>query len=204
MRTHEERMAEIHRRSEKLIKLRKKRRIATLLTCIPLILCVGIVSGLFLKGGGPTESMTEMETIRETIAVTDLVSVVETATEFAPYSDYEGVSVEILSVEQDNGKTMLRVLWKNETEKDVLFGASFFVDTYRQEQWETCRVNESVVFPAIAYTLSPGQERQEEYTLTGVYELPEEGICRFRTECFVYETSEESLHCQLWDVFEMK
>lgn len=48
MRSHEERIAEISRRSEIIIKARKKLFRHILLTCIPLVLCVGLCIAFFL------------------------------------------------------------------------------------------------------------------------------------------------------------
>lgn len=51
MRTFEERMAEISRRSEKIKKERKDMRNRLLLACIPLVVCVGLY-GILLMGQG--------------------------------------------------------------------------------------------------------------------------------------------------------
>lgn len=213
MRTQQERMAEIRRRSDVLIVQRKKRRTMILACCVPLVLSVILVGAWLFPRDSATETvsreecaMTEiaaMETCPETGAMTLPAVSVETATVFNNYTDYPGVTVEILSVEESDGKTSLRVLWKNETDKEMIYGSSFFVDSWQGGHWQSCQVNEDLTFTAIAYFLEPGQEREETYTLTGVYALPDQGTCRFRTECFVYETTEESLHCVLWDAFEL-
>lgn len=212
MRSQEERMAEIRRRSNMLIEERKKKRKIIWATCVPLILCV-VIGGLWLFPKGTAtesipyeavEAMTEMgETEEETQPQTRPAIFTETSIAYSSYTDYPGVTVEILSLEESDGKTSLRVLWKNETDKEMIYGSSFFIDSWQGDHWQSCQVNEDLIFTAIAYFLEPGQEREETYTLTGVYSLPEEGSCRFRTECFVYETPEESLHCELWDTFEL-
>lgn len=214
MKTHEERMAEIYRRGDAIVKERKKRRNIFAAVCVPLVLCF-IVAGAWLlpkgsttESGSPEEGATPeiavQETYPETLALTQPAVSVETVTFLNHYTDYPGVTVEILSVEETDGKTSLRVLWKNKTEKEMIYGSSFFVDSWQGDHWQSCQVNEDLVFTAIAYFLQPGEEREESYTLTGVYALPEEGTCRFRTECFVYETPEESLHCELWSTFDLK
>lgn len=53
MRNFEERMAEISRRSEKILALHKKRRSMILAVCIPMVLCLGILA---LTGPTGTES----------------------------------------------------------------------------------------------------------------------------------------------------
>ncbi len=214
MRTHEERMAEIRRRSEEQIKLRKKRGRRILITCIPVVMVVGIVGAWLLSSAPVTESIpweeeafvdgTVEENMAEMVEEALPATMVETATAQLSHSDYPRLSVEILSVEQRDEGTSLRVLWKNDTDKEVIFGSSFFIEELQGGQWRSCQVNESVIFDALAYILEPGQEREETYVLTGVYDLPEQGTCRFLTECFVYETPEDSLKCELWDTFNLE
>ena len=62
MRTFDERMAEIYRRSEQILQQRRKRRKHILLTCIPLVLCLSILGALTLpsmqpKGDAAPENM---------------------------------------------------------------------------------------------------------------------------------------------------
>lgn len=205
MRTHEERMKEIYRRSEEQLLLRKKRKRRILLTAIPMVLSIGIMTAWLSFQGGPTESAPDMEPEACTMEETQLATVPETlsqtATMEANYTEYPGLSVEILAVEQSEEGTSLKVRWSNETEKEVLYGSSFFIDAFEEDHWEPCKVKDDVVFPAIAYSLAPGQKKVETYGLTGVYELKETGTHRFRTECFVFETAEDSLHCELWVTF---
>ena len=205
MRTHEERMQEIYRRSEEQLLLRKKRNRRILLTAIPVILSIGIMTAWLSFQGGPTESAPEMAPEACTMEETQLATVPETLTQTAymeaTYTDYPGLFVEVLAVEQSEEGTSLKVRWNNETEKEVLYGSSFFIDAFMDDHWEPCEVDETVVFPAIAYSLEPGQKKVETYSVTGVYELKETLTHRFRTECFVYETAEDSLHCELWVTF---
>ena len=214
MRTHEERMAEIYRRSDVLIQERKKRRKRILTLCVPLVLCLVILGAWLSQKGAVTESipMEEIGTIQETM-VPEMVEtdeetrpaiMVDTATLLSGYSDYPGIYVEILSVDRDEEGTSLRVRWKNDTDKEAMFGASFFVDSWQDSSWQPCEMKENVAFSAIGYILSPGQEREESYRLTGVYDLPGTGTYRFRTECFVYETEDDSLQCELWAGFSLE
>ncbi len=215
MRTFEQRMAEIKSRSETLIRRRKKRRIAILTTCIPLVLTLVLVGGRFLFPDSPTESEAflhegttapelapdEVEIVEE--GMTLHATFVETVT--APsgsYTDYEGVSVEALSMEQDADGIFLRIKWKNETDKEVIFGSAFYIDAFRGGTWIPCNVNENLTFTAIAYVLAPNSEREETYRLTGTYDLPTTGTCRFRADCFVYTTPEETTPCTLWTTFQ--
>lgn len=56
MRNFEERKAEVFRRSEKRIKERKARRNHILMACIPLVLCITLLSAFFLPGMLPGET----------------------------------------------------------------------------------------------------------------------------------------------------
>lgn len=53
MRNFEQRMAEIHRRSEKILKARARRRKNILIACVPLVLCATVFSVLVLPGITP-------------------------------------------------------------------------------------------------------------------------------------------------------
>lgn len=55
MRSFDERIAEINRRSERILKERKKRRKRLLLGCIPLAVCLIVFTALFLPKQAPTE-----------------------------------------------------------------------------------------------------------------------------------------------------
>lgn len=64
MRSFEERVAEINRRSEKILQDRKTRRKHILFACVPLVLCVGFCAAFVLPNGSPAkdtapESVTE-------------------------------------------------------------------------------------------------------------------------------------------------
>lgn len=64
MRSFEQRIAEIQRRSEKILLARKKRRKHVLLACIPLVLCIGVYTVCVLPAMAPArdtapESITE-------------------------------------------------------------------------------------------------------------------------------------------------
>lgn len=214
MRNHEERMAEIRRRSDALIQERKKRRKTILTLCVPLALCLVIMGVWLLPKGTATESglreeegtipeIAVGEAMERTEAMTLPAMECEIATALDSYSDYPGISVEILSVDRQTEGTSLRVRWKNDTDKEVIFGASFSIDSLQDSRWQPCKMNEGVAFPAIGYILEPGQVREEPYMLTGVYDLPERGICRFLTECFVYETESDSIRCELWTSFSL-
>ncbi len=215
MRTFEQRMAEIKSRSETLIRRRKKRRIAILTTCIPLVLTLVLVGGRFLFPDSPTESEAfphEGETTPEiavdhTGAVEEGMTIpaimVETTTApFGSYTDYEGLNLEILSLDRDENGLSLRIKWKNNTDMEVIYGAAFYIDTFQGDQWQPCDLKENVAFNALAYILEPRQEREETYRLTGVYDLPDTGTCRFRTDAFVYTTPDESTPCTLWTTFQ--
>lgn len=57
MRNFEERMEEIQRRSEKIIKQRKKRRLLIAATCVPMLLCITVLSVFVLPEMMPVNTM---------------------------------------------------------------------------------------------------------------------------------------------------
>ena len=59
MRSFDERIAEIHRRSEKILRQRKKQRRHMLMACIPLVLCISLYAVLILPGEQAAGSMRE-------------------------------------------------------------------------------------------------------------------------------------------------
>ncbi len=216
MRTLEQRMAEIQSRKEALMAKNQKRRNAILATSIPLVLTLVLVGGYFLHSPLPGETELipyEADTLAE-VAV-DSNQVVEEATvpaifvesATAPvgsYTDYEGLTLEVLSLDRDEKGLSLRIKWKNETDKEVIFGAAFYIDRFRGGEWHPCDMEENVTFNALGYILPPNSEREETYRLTGVYQLPELGTCRFRTDCFVYLAPDRSTPCTLWTTFQIE
>ena len=55
MRSFEERVAEINRRSEKILQDRKTRRKHILFACVPLVLCIGFCAAFILPNGSPAK-----------------------------------------------------------------------------------------------------------------------------------------------------
>lgn len=214
MRTTEQRMTEIKTRSEVLIRKRKKRRAVLMGTCIPMALALVLAGGRFLRIASPTESEfipLERETAPE--IGTDMAEAAEEGITIAAifaesataptgsFTDFEGVTVEVVSLDRDTDGLSLKIKWKNETDKEVIFGSAFYIDAFQGGEWIPCNVNGDLIFTAIAYNLAPDSEREETYRLTGVYDLPDSGTCRFRSDCFVYTTPETSTPCTLWTTF---
>ncbi len=217
MRTTQERMDEIQKRSEDLIRKQKKRRTLLMGTCIPMILTLVLVGGWFLYPNSPTETEAipyegetlpeimedEMEAVEEGMTIPAIM--VETATApLGSYTDYEGITLELLSLDRNENGLSLTIKWKNGTDKEAIYGSAFYIDRFQGGTWIPCNMNENLCFTAIAYILEPNSEREETYHLTGVYDLPDTGTFRFRTDAFVYTTPDESTPCTLWTTFQIE
>ena len=49
--------------------------------------------------------------------------------------------------------------------------------------------------------LVSGQEREQSHSVKEMFDLSKEGQYRFKTDCYVYLTEEESQSCELWAEF---
>lgn len=89
MRNFEERIAEIERRSEKIIKQRKQRRKHILMACVPLVLTVGIYTGLI----APNMHRKTAEDIPPGAAEGFTADMIESMTDSVVEIQVEGVNV---------------------------------------------------------------------------------------------------------------
>ena len=71
MRSFEERIAEINRRSDKIIKERKKRRQRILTACIPVVLGTTLLIALFPGGSGAGDTLNSTRAVAKVIVVGD-------------------------------------------------------------------------------------------------------------------------------------
>ena len=67
-------------------------------------------------------------------------------------TDFDGVSVRILNLAEDEGKTQLNVRWVNETSYEVVYGESYDIEREQNGKWSSCAIN-GLYFTAIGYEL---------------------------------------------------
>lgn len=113
---------------------------------------------------------------------------------------HAGLSVEILEVRREENDVILEVLWKNETQYDIVYGEMFGIHRWEDGQWIPLEMKENTAFQSIGYGLEAGKKVQKTYNLGWVYDLSLPGTYRFSTECYLYDTREGS-KCHLYDEF---
>ena len=117
-------------------------------------------------------------------------------------TDFDGVSVRILNLAEDEGKTQLNVRWVNETSYEVVYGESYDIEREQNGKWSSCAIN-GLNFTAIGYELRKNATQTKSYTLSNSFDISENGKYRFVTDCSVYDKGRggESTKCKLWAEF---
>lgn len=210
MRNLEECRAEVFRRSEARIRARKRRNIAILTACVPLVLCVALVwaAGLPGKTGERASGLTgecapesAMGAVpagtRPAMGVEDgVVGQAYGVAEGKTKTDFPGVEVRVADFEPENGGTLM-VVWENKTEYEVVYGEEYTIQRWEDGRWVSCQRQPDLAFHAIGYLLMPGQTRTEQYSLRYTYDVSVPGLYRFESTCYVQNTPNESAKCTL-------
>ena len=115
------------------------------------------------------------------------------------YTGFPGVSIEMEEIDPDKGT--VRIRWKNETDYEAMYGSSFDIQRLQDGKWVSCMTEGNWAFTAIGYSLQSGQEREQSHSVKEMFDLSKEGQYRFKTDCYVYLTEEESQSCELWAEF---
>ena len=112
---------------------------------------------------------------------------------------YEGVEIQIDSFNwlEGNQKSSLVVVWNNETQYEVNYGASFDIERLDGNEWVSCAIPDDLVFIAIAYLLPAGKMTNEIYTLTDMFDVTSPGTYRFKTDCYVSDNDGQGTKCEL-------
>ena len=101
-------------------------------------------------------------------------------------TDFDGVSVRILNLAEDEGKTQLNVSWVNKTFYEVVYGESYDIEREQNGKWSSCAIN-GLYFTAIGYELRKNSTQTKSYTLSNSFDISENGKYRFVTDCSVYD-----------------
>jgi hypothetical protein len=94
-------------------------------------------------------------------------------------------------------KPTLTVEWKNRSQYDAIYGSGYLIERLEGENWVGCAMRDDLIWTAIAYNLDAGTVRSETYPLTGTFDISSPGQYRFKSECYVYESAEQSTKCAL-------
>ena len=115
------------------------------------------------------------------------------------YTDFENIGIRIVAPDgQENiDKAALTVEWKNGSQYDAIYGSGYLIEHLEGENWVSCAMRDDLIWTAIAYTLDAGMVRSETYTLTDAFDISTPGQYRFKSECYVHESTEQSTKCEL-------
>lgn len=114
-------------------------------------------------------------------------------------SNYDGIEIQIDSLNwlEGNQNSSLVVVWNNQTQYEVTYGASFAIERLDGEDWVSCAIPEDPTFIAIGYLLPAGKMKNETYMLTDLFDVSSPGTYRFKTDCYVPDKAEQSTKCEL-------
>lgn len=97
------------------------------------------------------------------------------------HTEYEGVYLTLGSV----SKSEIKVVWHNDTAKDVIYGEYYYIERYNEEsgEWESV-LSEDFFVNDIGLLLRPHGENEETYSLE-YFELSADGKYRLRSDFFL-------------------
>ena len=102
------------------------------------------------------------------------------------------VSIQSLAITEANGKVTLDVLWKNDTDYEVIYGEAFWVSRNADGKWVSCDDGEENAFIEIARVLEPRSEHTKKYNVSDYYDVMELGDYRLMTECYIHISENET------------
>lgn len=102
------------------------------------------------------------------------------------------VSIQSLAITEANGKVTLDVLWKNDTDYEVIYGEMFWVARNADGKWVSCDDGEENAFIEIARVLEPRSEHTKKYNVSNYYDVSKLGDYRLMTECYIHISENET------------
>ena len=102
------------------------------------------------------------------------------------------ISIQSKGITEDNGKVTLEVLWKNDTDYEVLYGEMFWVQRNADGKWVSCDDGEENAFNEIGIVLEPRSEHTKKYNVSNYYDVLELGDYRLMTECYIHISENET------------
>ena len=117
------------------------------------------------------------------------------------YTDYPGVTVGINGLFFREGRTELSVVWANNTDYPVSYGANYVIQRKEGEKWVSCAKQEELNFITIGYTLEAGRLQNRDYDLTEMFDVSKPGTYRFKSSCTVTLSDGTTTTCVVWAEF---
>lgn len=115
-------------------------------------------------------------------------------------SEYEGVSIEPITISMSGDARYIELLWENQTDKSAMFGEPSFI--YRKEgnKWIEYKLPEGYVWNSLGYMLNSQDTTTHKYSYNG-YEEFKTGEYRFETDFSFDENPRENY--KVWIEFEL-
>lgn len=117
-------------------------------------------------------------------------------------SELDGLSVEIINSDFSDFSPYIEIEWKNDTEKDLLFGEEHRFYREVNGEWQDCNENGSSIFHSIGYMLGSGKTFTKKYGIMH-QDMSEAGRYRFVSHCSE-QGSNADIEYEVWIEFEIK
>ena len=115
-------------------------------------------------------------------------------------SEYEGVSIEPITISMVGDTRYIDLLWENQTDKPALFGEPSFIYRKDGNEWVEYKLPEGYAWNSIGYMLNPKDTTTHKYNYS-FYEEFETGEYRFVTDFSFDEKPHENY--KVWIEFEL-
>lgn len=117
-------------------------------------------------------------------------------------SELDGLSVEIINSYFSDFSPYIEIEWKNDTEKDLLFGEEHHFYREVNGEWQDCNESGSSIFYSIGYSLDSGKTFPKKYGIMH-QDMSEAGKYRFVSRCSE-KGSNADIEYEVWIDFEIK
>ena len=115
---------------------------------------------------------------------------------------YEGVSLEIKSVDYTDDGIKLNTEWINDTPYEVVYGLEYAIERYVDGEWINSMKSDISVIE-IACVLAPESTNGQSYALKHA-DISKEGKYRIRTTGYVHESEDNVASCSLSAIFSVE
>lgn len=106
------------------------------------------------------------------------------------YTNSAGVYITVDSLITENDKTVLNVIWHNESAYQAVYGVAYKLQKKVSDKWVDC-MTADVDFIEIACILEPGSQRSQSYTISQFCDVSKPGTYRILVDCYL-NTGENS------------
>ena len=121
---------------------------------------------------------------------------------FTYYSDFEGLSMKIISIDMLQESTTVRMRWNNNTEYEITHGNWYTIEYQVDDEWKSCAIADEEK-PTFEFKMSPGEIKNKSYVWGKEYDLSKEGRYRIRTQCNVLLNDEDDKLCNMCVEFDV-